>query len=65
MDDPGAEEADGEFLVPGEVRVMTEECGTDTRVGPISSYKKDTRGGRGVGEVCLDGKVVVVRGDRC
>ena len=65
MDDPGAEEADWEFLVPGELRVATKECGTDTRVSPISSYKKDTRGGRGVGEVCFDRSVVVVRGDRC
>ena len=65
MDDPRPEEADWEFLVRGEVRVVTEKCGTDTRVSPISSYKKDTRGGRGVGEVCFDGTVVIIRGDRC
>ena len=65
MDDPGAEKADWEFLVRGEVRVVAEECGPDARVSPIGSYKKDTCGGRGVGEVCCDGRVVVVRGDRC
>ena len=65
MDNPRSEEAHREFLVRGEVRLVAEECGTDTRVSPISSYEKETCGGRGVGEVCFDGSVDVVRGDRC
>ena len=65
MDDSRSEEADREFLVRRELRLVAEECGTDTRVSPISSYEKDTCGGRGVGEVCSDGRVVVVRSDRC